>query len=879
MLAIWLALLALFGVLALTIGGAFDDTFTIPGSSSGRALEMLSVTFPEAADASATIVVGAPDGTRIDSDQARQAMESYVDFLDSDLDFVKGVQLPYSDYVKGLVSDDGSHALVRVLVEGSTSTFTDEQRAELTDAAQKITELLPGSTVAVGGDVFSVEMPHISVVDGLGVLVAIIVLTAVLGLLAAFMPVVSALIGVGIAVCIVMIAAGITTVSSTALILVVMLCLAVGIDYSLFIISRHRDQLLKGMDAQESAARAVATSGSAVVFAGLTVIIALVGLSIVGLPFLSVMGMFTAVGVGIEVCLALTLLPALLGLLGDRLRPGARKAHRLENRRPGRLARWWVRVVTRWPLVTVLIVVVGLGTLALPARNIEMALPNSGRSSVGAPDRVAFDLVSREFGIGFNGPLVITGSIVESNDPMAILDGMRAEVEAMDGVEMVAAAVPNANADTAMIQVIPTTGPDDPATADLVHNLRNQHQHWLDEYGVDTAVTGLVAVQIDITAKLGAALLPFGLFVVGLSLILLMMAFRSIVVPIKAAVGYLLSVLAAFGLVTLVFNDGVGASLINLSEPGPIISFLPIILMGILFGLAMDYEVFLTSRMREEYMRGNRSWIEDGFVHSSKVVIAAALIMVSVFIFFVPTGIGAIKPIALGLALGVAIDAFLVRMTLGPALMKLAGSRVWWLPAWLDRRLPVIDVEGEALAHQTKLAAWPSSDDASAIHAERLLAASGDRVLFSNLDLSVDPGELLVIEGDRSARLALMFGLSGRARFSDGEAKVLGHVLPEEGSLVRTRAPLLLATTADPAGELDCGKGGIVFVPALDELPRAVLSALSEALAVPIDKDAPPTTWVLGVGPGTDPESYLPGDYRVLRLSPQLAALAGGVVR
>ena len=878
MLAVWAAILALFGVLALTVGGEFDDNFTIPGSNSQRALEQLSVTFPGAGDAMATIVVGAPPGTRIDDEQAREAMQDYIDFLET-VDFVNGAQLPYSDFIKGLISDDGSHALVQVQVEGTVSTFTHEQRSELTDAAQKITELLPGSSVAVGGDVFSVEMPEITAVEALGVVVALIVLTVLLGLVAAFMPIVSALTGVGIAVCLVLIGAGIITVSSTALILVVMLCLAVGIDYSLFIISRHRDQLLHGVGTEESAARAVATSGSAVVFAGLTVIIALVGLNFAGVPFLSVMGMFTAVGVAIEVCLALTMLPALLGLLGDRLRPGERKARRLENRRPGRASRMWVRAVTKWPLVTVLVVVVGLGALALPARNIELALPNSGRSAQGAQDRIAFDLVTQEFGIGFNGPLVITGTIVESNDPMGLLDDMRAEIEEIDGVEMVAAAVPNENADTAMIQVIPTSGPDDPATAELVNALRAQHDHWLAEYGVDTSVTGLVAVQIDVSDRLGAALLPFGIFVVGLSLILLMMAFRSVLVPIKAALGYLLSVLAAFGVVTLVFKEGVGASLINLGEPEPIISFLPIILMGILFGLAMDYEVFLTSRMREEYAHGNDNWIEDGFVGSSKVVIAAALIMVSVFIFFVPTGIGPIKPIALSLALGVAIDAFLVRMTLGPALMKLGGSRVWWLPGWLERRLPVIDVEGEALAHQTKLAGWPTPDDDSAIFAQRLLGASGGRVLFANLDIQLDRGDVLVVEGDRVARLALMYGLSGRAKFSDGQVKVLGRVLPEEAAVVRGHAPLLLAGTRNPAAELKLGAGGIVFVPALDELPEATIGVLCDALASAANETEHPTTWVLGVVPGTERDLPLPAGHRVMRLPGHLATVAQGASR
>ncbi len=883
-LAAWLALLAVFGVLALTVGGSYDDAFTIPGSSSEKALETLEVTFPEAADASATIVIGAPPGSRVDTEANKRIIEDYLAGLEDDLPFVKGTQSPFSEFIDGLVSDDASHALARVRVEGTVSTFTDEQRAELVAAAQRLTEELPGATVDVGGDVFAMHLPEFSAVEAIGVLVAIVVLVIVLGgLLAAMMPIATALSGVGISVFIVMAGTGVLAINSTTLMLVVMLGLAVGIDYALFIISRHRDQLGTGMDVEESAARAVATAGSAVVFAGLTVIIALVGLSIAGLPFLSVMGIFTAVGVGLEVLLALTLLPALMGLAGERLRPKPRKTPIAAG--SGRASRWWVGVVTRWPLITVLVVVVGMGALALPARDLQMGLPNSGRAVPGEPDRIAFDLTTREFGIGFNGPLVITGSIVESDDPMAVLDGIRADVEAIPGVEMVAAAVPNANADTAMIQVIPTSGPDEQATSDLVDRLRERHDDWLEEYGIDTSITGLTAASIDVNDRLRGALLPFGLFVVGLSLVLLMMAFRSIWVPVKAALGYLLSVGAAFGAVKLVFNDGVGGWLINLPEPVPVISFLPIILMGILFGLAMDYEVFLTSRMREEYIHGNPNWIQDGFTHSAKVVIAAALIMFSVFVFFVPTGIGVVKPIALGLALGVAFDAFLVRMTLGPAVMKLMGRAAWWLPAWLDRRLPVLDVEGEALAHQTRLAAWPEATAGSAVYAEGLAAAADGHTIFEGVSLDLPRGEVLVVEGDRLARLALVLGLSGRAGFTGGEAKVLDRVLPEEAPLVRRKAPVLLDSTDNFDAELALGAGGIVFVPAADELPEDKAAAVRAALAA--RHTDPTTTWVLGVAPdggreilalGTDLPVLAPDGYRVLRLTSELD-LAAGVSR
>ncbi len=882
-LAAWLLLAVVLGAVtlgAVSTGAKFSDNFTIPGSSSQTALEQLNVTFPEASDASASLVVGAPEGTRIDDADAKRAVEQYLKDLD-ELPFVKGTQSPYNEYVKGLVTEDGSHALIRVRVEGTASTFTDAQRAELSEAAQGITELLPGSRVDVGGDVYAMHLPHLSVTEALGVVVAVVVLVATLGgFLAAVMPLGTAITGVALGVMLTTVGSSVIDVSSTALMLVIMLCLAVGIDYALFIISRHRDQLAHGMDVEESAARAVATSGSAVVFAGATVIIALVGLSIAALPFLTVMGVFTAVGVALEVLLALTLLPAFLGFAGERLRPRRRRtqADTSAVNQPAKrnsAAGWWVRTVTRWPLLTVAIVLVGMGALALPAQDMRLSLPNSGQAAPGEPDRIAYDLITKEFGVGFNGPLVITGSIVESDDPVEILDGMRDDIETIPGVKMVAAAVPNSNADTAMIQVIPTTGPDDPKTATLVEALRERHDDWQQRFGVDTSVTGLTAAQIDVTARLGQALVPFGIFVVGLSLVLLMMAFRSVWVPVKAALGYLLSIGAAFGATTLVFNEGVGAWIINLPEPGPIISFLPIILMGILFGLAMDYEVFLTSRMREEYIHGNTEhWVQDGFIHSAKVVVAAALIMFSVFAFFVPSGIGVIKPIAFSLALGVALDAFVVRMTLGPALMKLMGGRVaWWLPTWLDRLLPSLDVEGEALAHQTRLADWPSTGNEAAIYAENVAGTAGEQVLFHDLTVELGRGETLVVEGEHVARLALMYALSGRVEFSAGEAKVLGRVLPEEASLVRVKAPVLIAESPDFADELTRARGGLVFVPAADELPAVDDAALAAARAS--DDPDEPTTWVLGIMPGTDPASVAPGTHKTLHLTSHLAEPAG----
>jgi RND superfamily putative drug exporter len=867
----WVAVLLLFGGLAATVGGKFNDVFEIPGAESTVALKQLKVTFPEAADATATVVVTVPEGQKLTDEDVTNKIKSWLDRIEA-LSYVNGTIGPYSEHVKGLISDDGRTGRVTVRVQGTVSTFGDAHREELTKVAESLTEFLPDAKVLVGGEVFSVNVPHLSVVEAAGLGVAIVVLLITLGsFVASMMPVGSALAGVGLAVMIIQIAAGVVDMSSTTLMLAIMLGLAVGIDYALFIISRHRDQLATGMDTEESAARAVGTAGSAVIFAGLTVIIALVGLSIANVPFLSTMGVFGAVGVGLEVLLALTLLPAFMGFAGQRLRPRpSRRAARAAGkdaatRTATGLSARWVRVATKWPVVTVVVVLAALGALSYPTKDLFLALPTSGRSLPGTQDRVAADEISKVFGVGYNGPLIVTVDIVESDDPMKIMDGLRDEIEAMPGVALVAASTPNANADTGMVQVIPTTAPDDPATADLVHALRDREPIWKQQWGATTAITGFTAISIDVTERLRDALLPFALFVVGLSLILLTMVFRSIWVPIKAALGYLLSVGGAFGTTTLVFNQGWFRQVINLPEAGPVISFLPIIGMGILFGLAMDYEVFLVSRMREEHVHGNvENSVVDGFVHSAKVVAAAALIMFSVFAFFVPNGEGPIKAIAFALAIGVLLDAFVVRMTLVPAVMTLLGRHAWWLPRWLDRILPTLDIEGEGLTRQLALADWPQPGDDSAIVAEGLSASAGGRRLFRDVDVRLPRGGLLVVEGEPAARRALLLGLAGRLKLDEGRVKTLGLVLPEEGPLLRDRVPVVDPHTPHLATVLKRHHGTLIVVDDADDLSMAQEKALRAAMNTPHTPE--PTTWVLGVLPGSPLLNELTGPYHVLRL-------------
>lgn len=842
--ALWLGLLVLLGLGVVALHSDYDDSFTIPGAPSQLAYDKLQVTFPQASALSANVVITVPDGTDISSTPIRSRIEKGVEEL-KDLKDVTGATSPWSKYVTGMVNKDHTAAVIQVeLGQVSAVTFPDSGRDDLQQVSHDIQAGLPaGSHVHVGGQAFEAMLPSLSITEVIGVGVALVVLAITLGsLVAAGMPIITAVLGVGITYSIMAILTRFTTVNSVTPMLAVMLGLAVGIDYALFILSRHRDQLRDGFEVQESAARAVATSGSAVVFAGTTVLIALIGLAIANIPFLTVMGVFAAIGVALAVVIALTMLPAFMGLMGERLRPWKSRRGRGskptamatgansddnataggdapststtavgKGERSGGIFGWWVRTVTRVPLVTILVVVVGLGALAVPMKDLHLGLPTAAELPADNTARQTYDALEKKFGPGFNGPVIVTADIVTSTAPMKIVNGLKADIEKLPGVDTVTLAVPNQNADTAMIQVLPTTGPTDEATSDLVRELRDHKSEWHDKYGVDTAVTGLTAIKLDVSNRLGAALLPFGIFVVGLCLVLLTVVFRSIAVPIKATIGYLLSVLAAFGAAQLVFNRGIGLSVVNLDRPVPIISFMPIVVMGILFGLAMDYEVFLVSRMREEYVHTGdaKGSVIRGFIGSGKVVTAAAVIMVSVFVFFIPEGMNAIKEIALALAVGILADAFLVRMTLVPAVMSLLGDKAWWLPTWLDRRLPLLDIEGEGIAHEEQFAEWPTPDHTEALHAEGI----GVDGLFAGLDLHVEPHEVQAVVGPRGPVTAVLLAVGGRLAIDHGRMRSGGRLLPERASAVRRVAWLIDAADKDLTEELQAATAALTHPP------------------------------------------------------------------
>lgn len=788
---IWLLVVLVAGVGAATLNDGTDNTFSIPGTEAGEAMDRLNATFPQAAGTSATYVVVSPEGTEVTDAAVRGPVEDAIAALGK-VERVESVADPFGDTVKDLVSDDGRAAIVTAQVDAQSSTVPGATKGALEQTADDLRAALPeGSEVALGGDMFSHNVPGVTITEALGVVIAGVVLFLTFGsFVAAGMPILTALIGVALSTAGIFIATQFATISSTTPLLSLMLGLAVGIDYALFIISRHQGQLREGMDPEESTARALATAGSAVVFAGLTVMIALVGLGVAGIPFLTVMGVAAAAGVGIAVALSLTLTPALLGFAKGRVLPRRRRKAPGEKPHENRFFAGWVRTVTRRPAVTILLVVVGLGSLAIPASRLELALPDAGSQPEGSGPRVAYDLTAEHFGPGFNGPLVVTTTIVGSTDPLGLMADLKEELEQLPGVAAVPLATPNMTADTGIVQVVPETGPDDARTADLVHEIRAQHDRLAQEYGVDIQVTGITAIGVDISARLGGALLPFGILVVGLSFLLLMMVFRSLWVPLKATLGYLLSVVAAFGVVVLVFQDGHFADLLHVDRLGPVISFMPIILMGILFGLAMDYEVFLVSRMREEHAHGApaREAVRRGFIGSAPVVTAAAAIMFAVFAAFVPEGDSSIKPIALGLAVGIFVDAFIVRMTLVPAVLHLLGERAWRMPHRLERALPSFDVEGEGLARELALADWPEPGATDAISAEGLRLDDEDRPFYADVAFRVPAGGTLVVAGPhRSGRTPLLLTLAGRVHADEGKLKVLGLPLPVRAGSVRRR--------------------------------------------------------------------------------------------
>ncbi|MDO8383855.1 MAG: MMPL family transporter [Microbacterium sp.] len=602
-----------------------------------------------------------------------------------------------------VVSADGETALFQFAFDAQTfelpeGTVSDTVKTAQDAVAGEGIEVLPSSTM--------IQIPElVGVGEVLGVVFAALVLVITLGsLVAAGLPLVSALSGVAVGIGGAFAISSIVPMHSLTAVLGLMLGLAVGIDYALFIVNRQRRFVLdQRLDAHEATARAIGTAGSAVFFAGTTVVIALLALTVVQIQLLTTMAITAAATVVIAVLSALTLLPALLGLVGERIcsakaRLNAGTAQ--DNGSSHRIANAWSGFLVRRRYLAAIGSLVIAAAIAAPVLDMNLGLPSGASHGPDTPQRQSFEVVGDAFGDGYNGPLVVVATSPDNHTiPAAELAGIATDLADIDGVTAVSLGGLDDDGTTAVFSLVPETGPTDAATGDLVTAIRDAAPSFADDHGVDIGVTGFTALAIDLSDRLAAALPLYLTVVVGLSLIVLLLVFRSILVPIKATAGFLLSLAATFGATTAVFQWGWLQPVLGMDATAPVLSLLPIIITGVLYGLAMDYEVFLVSSMKEAHVHGitGSDAVTRGFAVASRVVVAAAIIMTSVFAGFIFNAEPMISQVGFALAFGIFVDAFLVRMTLVPAIMAVFGDRAWWLPRWLDRLLPDLDIEGDKL--------------------------------------------------------------------------------------------------------------------------------------------------------------------------------------
>lgn len=775
-LASWIGLLAVVGGLAAAFSAPASSSFTIPGIPSERAQTLLTERFATDSDADPqtaptfTMVIATEDGGPLTSPENQEKVAEVLDSIReipglAAPETVGTLGLPAEALAAGAPGDQPWVTAVQTqtagLIQQTTAAGGDPAQAEL-DAATvsplsadesvyKVqagfdTELTPSvvdltdeqrdalAGVSAVGEDLGLEVAYNGPAaqdlgaigftsEIIGIVVALLVLAITFGsIVAAGLPIVTAIVGVGIAVLSVHALSGTVEVNDMTPILATMLGLAVAIDYSLFIASRYKHEIRLTTDRAHAAGRAVGTAGSAVVFAGLTVFIALVALTVVGIPFLSVMALAAAGAVVVSVLIALTLLPALFGALGGKVFNGRIPrvtAPDPEDEGVHTAGERFAKAMRSKPWVGLAGGVVILALLAIPVGSLRLALPSDTTMEQGTPARDASDLLERGFGPGANAPLlaIVDASEIPAEERMAAFQTAAADFREMDGVVNAQVVLTNgdpadpASADTAQLLVTPSTGPTDEATEELLHTMRDNADAFTAETGADYGITGITAIQSDVSERLFDALIPYLAIVVSLAFLLLMLVFRSIVVPLTAALGFLLSVLATLGATVAIFQWG----WLGLAEGTPIISFLPIILIGLVFGLAMDYQVFLVSRMREAYTHGDtaRDAVVHGYKYGARVVSAAAVIMISVFGGFILMDMAFIKTMGFALAAAVFFDAFVVRMIIMPSLMYLIGDKAWWLPRWLDKILPKIDIEGENLAVEAPDAAdRPAADPA-----------------------------------------------------------------------------------------------------------------------------------------------------------------------
>jgi RND superfamily putative drug exporter len=699
-IALWLVVAVVLVIAGQASGDKTNDNLTLPGTGSTIATELLEDNLPEQAYGSNPLAFEAKDGGKVTEPANAKAIEESIARLHR-LHYVNSAISPLSKEgaEKGLISKDQTVAYTPVILSVGPGELTEEQAEAVLDAGNSAERA--GLDTSVGAYVGQqLSKPDTGVSDAIGIAAAIVILLFAFGTATAMvMPIGSAIIGLAISLSIIRLLENAVEVPSVAATLATMIGLGVGIDYALFIVTRHKLQLGEGMEVRESIARATATAGGAVIFAGFTVVIALCSLAFAGIPLVSTLGFTAAIAVVVAVCAAATLLPAMLGALGphiDSLRvPGTKSGP--EDSEPHGWRRW-ARGVANKPWRSALAALAVLVVLALPIFQLELGQNDLSALPKSTTARQNYDSLTKGFGPGVNGPLLITAKYQDPKEAQRSLPGL---VKAVDGAPDVAAVsepTVDKTGTVAVFTVISNSAPWADETVSLVEDLRDETiPAAVGGTDGNAYVGGQTAGYIDLATKIAEKLPLMIAIVVGLSFIVLLLAFRSLLVPVKAAAMNLLSVAAAYGVVTAVFQLGWGSSLIGLDHSIPIVSFVPLLMFAILFGLSMDYEVFLLTQMREHFREheDEKEAVIEGLANTGRVITSAAAIMVCVFTSFVLNGNPIVKEFGVGLAVAIAIDSTLVRCLLVPAIMVLLGKRAWWLPNWLGRLVPHISIEGE----------------------------------------------------------------------------------------------------------------------------------------------------------------------------------------
>ena len=718
--AAWIVIAIGLVVVANSVGRPEIDNTTLPGTGSQSATDLLNDKLPEQANGSVPIVL--QSGSSLAQGQNMQAVESTAKSL-SENQYVQSVVSPFDPQGAAQITKDGKIAYLAVALKVSSGDLDDDEANSVFDAAQPARDA--GIKVSAGGYLGQqLSSPSTGLSEIIGVLAALIILLfAFRTFVAAPLPVTTAIVALACGLAIVGLAGNVIDVPSIAPTLAIMLGLAVGTDYSLFIISRHLRFLEQGVEPDESIARSIGTSGSAVVFAGCTVIIALLCLYFSGIPLVRSLGYTTAIVVATAVLAAITFLPAVLGLLGRRIlklrfRLGERK---LDADHPGGWFRW-AGAIRSHPLIAAVTGIVILGLLAIPALDLRLGAEDFGQLPKDTTDRQAYDALAEGFGVGTNGPLLIAVNVsgqpltapspqdAQSEEAQGVpaqvattpagdtrLVHLEQEISKQDNVQSVTPAETDKGGTAAVFSVTPKTSPSAYATQDLVNHLRDKTiPEATQGAGLTAYVGGTTASNIDLATKIGDKLFLVIGIVVVLSFLLLTLAFRTVLVPLVSALINLLAVAAAYGILTAVFEKGFALSLIGVDNEMPVVSYVPLMMFAILFGLSMDYQVFLVSRITERHQGGadNSEAVRAGLVNSGRVIAAAATIMFAVFFSFVLNGDPVVKQFGIGLAVSVAIDALVVLLIM-PGLLELTGERNWYLPRWLGRALPDLKVEGD----------------------------------------------------------------------------------------------------------------------------------------------------------------------------------------